>query len=140
MKTNLIRGPSAQGLILDPEFRAEWLKLADRCPWATSFQGPDFGAAWYEYYGGRFEPLLLIAGGDGGSLGGIFPLAVARDDGRTIVAAGAWQAEYQAWVSAPEIGDEFPASAMRRLNAEFPRTTLRLLYLPPGVPCGWLSD
>ncbi len=139
MKIVTARDAEADDLLRDAGFRAEWLRLAGLCPWATAFQGPDFGHAWYASYRERYEPLLVQARAADGALAGLLPLAVGREDQRELVVAGAGQAEYHAWINSPEAGDEFPAQAIRWLQGAFPHSLLKFQYLPPGTPQGWLS-
>lgn len=140
MTVSAARGTEADDLLRDDRFRAEWRHLAEDCPWATAFQGPDFGYAWYLSYRKRYEPLLVMERTGDGTLAGLLPLAIGCADPRELVLAGAWQAEYHAWISAPGIGDRFPAHAMQWLRGAFPSSVLTFRYLPPGTPLGWLAD
>ena len=125
-------------LVRDPVFRERWQALHLQCPWATAFQGPGFGCAWYSSYGSRFEPVLVLSRDGDGQLNGLMALAVSREDGKLVV-VGAGQAEYQVWICPPELGGEFAWQTIQSLRREFPRAVLTFRYLPPGTPTAWLA-
>ena len=97
MQSEVVSGSEAGELLAQQQFREDWQKLSDECPWATSFQGPDFAVAWYQCYQDRFTPLLLLSRDEDGRLTGLLTLAVGASDGAVVV-AGDVQAEYQAWI------------------------------------------
>lgn len=137
MNIDIARGSEADSLLADSRFRADWSALCERCPWATSFQGVDFVCTWYRVYRRRFEPILLVSRDRDGALDGLLPIAWC-DDGELLVAGGT-QAEYQAWICAPELSDAFVREVVRSLRRQFPGTVLRFLYLPPGTPTAWFK-
>jgi CelD/BcsL family acetyltransferase involved in cellulose biosynthesis len=90
-------------------------------------------------YRGDYEPVLVLGRDSAGRLEGLLPLAVHGASGRVVV-AGDQQAEYQSWVSTPEMGGAFAWEAVKAVQREFPGAVLRFKYLPPGTPVGWLAD
>ena len=50
--------------------------------------------------------------------------------------AGAWQAEYHAWVCPPQLGDEFAWQALSAVGRAY-RSAVTFQYLPPGTPTRW---
>ena len=135
----LVRGPEAESLLADASFVAQWSQLASHCPWATGFQSAGYVRTWHRVYRERFEPLLILSHAPDGALQGLLTLAACRRTGRVAV-AGDVQAEYQAWLATPELGDAFPLAALRRLRSDLPSAVLRFNYLPPGAPTAWLAD
>src|ERR1700722_4969049 len=139
MTPHLVRGTDAHALLAEPGFLNDWRRLAERCPWATAFQTPDYAPAWYDVYRRRFEPILVLGRGGAGGLTGLLTLARCRgDDG--LVVAGGRQAEYQAWLCEPDLAAEFPRQAFGALGTSFPRAVLTFRYLPSGTPLRWLGD
>ncbi len=138
LSVHLLRGVQADSLLEDPAFRAEWLGLCQRCPWATAYQQPDYAAVWYAVYRRRFEPILVLSRDGDGALQGLLALTLSARDGGLIVAGGR-QAEYQTWISPPDLGGAFAAQAVRALRRSFPRAVLTFQYLPPGAPTDWLD-
>ena len=134
----MVRGSEAFGLLERSTFLSEWARLCQQCPWVSAFQSGEFCAAWYRNYRQRFEPLLVLARDENGRLVGMLPLGASTEDGK-IVVAGSWQAEYQCWISTPEIGEAFPWHAMQSLRPLMGRSMLTFRYLPPKVPLTWLS-
>jgi CelD/BcsL family acetyltransferase involved in cellulose biosynthesis len=137
MKVEIVRGSEADSLLADPLFRAEWLRLCERCPWATAFQGADFVGTWYRIYRSRFEPVVVLLREHDATLSGLLTLACS-DDGALLVAGGA-QAEYQAWVCAPDSSDAFVREAVQSLRRQFPGAVLTFRFLPPGTPTVWFT-
>lgn len=134
----IIDSSEAEALCEQDAFHAEWSRLAAACPWATAFQRPEFVVRWYRSYRERFAPRLVVANDPAGGLGGLLTLAVDRARGDTVV-AGAWQAEYHAWITRPEQGDAFPRAAFAALRPSLTSRGLSFRYLPPGTPTGWLG-
>jgi hypothetical protein len=139
MKIDVIEGAAAAGLLREQSFQSQWAELASNCPWGTPFQGSGFVAAWYRTYASRFQPLLVTGREDAG-LVGLLPLAIDRASGR-VSAAGTWHAEYQTWLATPERGEEFGWQALDAVRRRRRRIgSLRLGYLPPGTPLGWMDS
>ncbi len=134
-----LRDQAARQMLADSKFLGEWQQLSAACPWATPFQSVAFARCWYAAYAKTFEPLLAIARGADGQLVGMFPLAIARDGSRTLIAAGDDQAEYQGWINHPSLADEFIANAIRAIRSSFPRHSLKLHFLTPGISTKWLE-
>jgi CelD/BcsL family acetyltransferase involved in cellulose biosynthesis/ribosomal protein S18 acetylase RimI-like enzyme len=138
MNIHIIRGAEAESLLNRDEFRADWLRLCARCPWATAFQQPDYGALWYDAYRSRFEPVFVLSRDEEGALNGLLTLALSgREEG--LIVAGGRQAEYQTWICPPSRGGEFAWQAVRALQRNFPRAVLTFQYLAPGTPTAWLA-
>jgi CelD/BcsL family acetyltransferase involved in cellulose biosynthesis len=135
----LSRGDDAYKRSGDPTFIAEWARLQDACPWATTCQAHGFVEAWYTLHRDGYEPVIVEAREADSTLVGLLTLARRRSGG-DLVAAGDFQAEYQTWISLPEIGGLFPRLALERLEREFPRGRLRLKYLPPGLPEAFIGS
>jgi CelD/BcsL family acetyltransferase involved in cellulose biosynthesis/GNAT superfamily N-acetyltransferase len=139
MNVQILQGHQADALLADEAFRAEWSALLAQCPWATAFQSPAFVTTWYQSYAARFQPVLVLARDENSHLRGLFTLA-RRTSGEDLVVAGAWHAEYHAWICAPAHGDSFPAHAFAALRKAFPHDNLRMQYLPPNTPIGWIAN
>jgi CelD/BcsL family acetyltransferase involved in cellulose biosynthesis len=135
----LLQAADAAALLADESFRAEWLDLQDRCPWATAFQAPVFVVEWYRIYGDHYQPVLIVSRDVKGQLTGLLPLAVAQGN-RKLKVAGGHQAEYQAWICLPAQAKTFPRQALDLVRQQFPSATLQFRYLPAAVPLGWLAD
>jgi hypothetical protein len=135
----LVQAADAAALLADESFRAEWLDLQDRCPWATAFQAPVFVVEWYRIYRDQYQPVLIVSRDLKGQLVGLLPLAVSQAD-RKVKVAGGHQAEYQAWICLPEQAKTFPRQALDLVRQQFPSATLQFRYLPAAVPLGWLAD
>jgi CelD/BcsL family acetyltransferase involved in cellulose biosynthesis len=138
MNIEVLVGGEADGLIRDGNFREQWRKLYDICPWRTVFQSEGFVVTWYETYKDRFTPVLVIGTGKESGISGLFTLAIEKESGRLVV-AGTNNAEYHAWLSVPEDGNIFIETALQRLAEKFPDKTLLLLFAPPDVPLEWAT-
>jgi CelD/BcsL family acetyltransferase involved in cellulose biosynthesis/GNAT superfamily N-acetyltransferase len=138
MDVQLLLGEAAQETLNDPDFRAAWRRLYESCPWGTLLQSPDFCLPWYEIYRDLYAPLLVQAHDSRGGLAGLFTLAVSKADGQLSV-AGAGMAEYQVWISTPELGNRFIEAALEQLRDHFPGKSLRLLFLPSKAPMEWVA-
>src|SRR4051812_41310525 len=129
MLLEIVQGARVQQVLRDEMFLQEWKRVHEQCAWASAFMRPEFAAAWYASYQHRSQPLLVAARDpNDGRVVGMMPLALGPDS--QIVGVGAWQAEYQGWICAPDLDDHFPARAIDALRKAFPETTLRLCYLP----------
>jgi len=133
-----VLGEAAQEKLGDPTFQTAWRRLYELCPWGTLLQSPDFCLPWYEIYRDLYSPLLVLAVDSSGGLSGLFPLAISESDGQLVV-AGAGMAEYQVWISTPELGNRFIEAALDRLRDHFPGKSLRLLFLPSKAPMEWMA-
>jgi CelD/BcsL family acetyltransferase involved in cellulose biosynthesis/GNAT superfamily N-acetyltransferase len=139
MKFQIARGKAAHGLLADEPFLHDWNALAQQCAWTTAFQRKDFAKAWYHAYRRRFEPVLAMLQDDANRLRALLPLAL--DPRGNLVAVGAWQSEYQGWISDPAIdADQFLLQAVRELRREFSGARIMLRYLAPGSPTGWIQQ
>jgi CelD/BcsL family acetyltransferase involved in cellulose biosynthesis/RimJ/RimL family protein N-acetyltransferase len=135
---NLRVDAAAQEALRDPSFQLSWQRLYERCPWGTLLQSADFCLPWYELYGDLYTPLLVTANDGEGELVGLFTLAIGKADGQLVV-AGAQMAEYQVWISEPELGNRFIEAALDALRQRYPDKTLRLLFLPSKAPLEWMT-
>ncbi len=131
METSLLVGDEALRALADNAFRASYNRLYERCPWATAFQHLDFLDVWYAVYRQPYAPILALVHRHGELCGA---LALARSATGGLVAAGAHQAEYQGWLSEAATSDAVAEGIFMALRRAFPGRTLRLRYLPPGVP------
>lgn len=126
-------GDKAWDLLSSPGFLLDWQDLEAACPWATPYQSSHFIVTWLRHYRARFAPVVVTLRSPEGGLSGLLVLAASleRDE---LVVAGAHQAEYQAWLAAPESHAEFIARAVSALDEVLPGQDLRFRYLPPGLP------
>jgi CelD/BcsL family acetyltransferase involved in cellulose biosynthesis len=138
MRVEVWKGEAAQARLHSGELREEWETLYAGCPWASVFQSYSYASTWYEIYRSQFTPLIVAGISDDGVLCGLLLLALGADGNP--VAAGGRQAEYQVWLARPLDGDAFIEMALDRLGAECPGRALRLRYLPPNTPIGWLRS
>lgn len=138
MHLEIVEKPHAASLLAEDGFLTQWSELYEGCPWATVMQSPDFACAWYAAYQSRVDPILVVSRGDDGRLNGLLALGMSSRAG--LVVAGAHQAEYHAWISSPELGDEFAWRAIRAVRQRFPAHPLSFRYLPPNTPLRWLSE
>ncbi len=139
MQIDVIRGAAAHVLCADPGFRAAWMALLARCPWATAFQSPGFVCTWYSVHAAQVEPVLLLWRDADGGLRGLLPLCRSGRDGLAV--AGTVQAEYHAWICAAEDCATFGMAALRAARPLIPgRTSLHFQYLPPALPVDWLRQ
>jgi CelD/BcsL family acetyltransferase involved in cellulose biosynthesis len=122
-------------LISRPKFKDAWDDLFENCPWATVFQGRDFVCSWYTCF--PTYPKIIICDWDGDKMNGIITLT--HNQGR-LTGAGLDLAEYQAWLSYPEISEEFLLNALKVLKIEFPKASLYLKYLNDKVPIHFFSE
>ncbi|NQT53539.1 GNAT family N-acetyltransferase, partial [bacterium] len=135
MNVELACHDDAAARLRDPSFRESWAALHARCPWATGFQSPGFGLAWYDSYAEAFTPMLLASRSADGSLAGLLALAEEKATGRLVV-AGDRQAEYRGWLAEPDDADAFIQAALAALAGR----SLFFGYLPPGTPTGWVTE
>ncbi|KGF83199.1 hypothetical protein IA69_03030 [Massilia sp. JS1662] len=138
MSAHLVGGADALACIGSAPFAAAWRALHARCPWATGCQHPDFVLPWYDLYGARHAPVVVVDAAPDGTLRGLLTLALDRAGAR-LTGAGGVQAEYQGWIAAPDDADRFAAAAMACIRAALPHARTCLKYLPPGIPLGWLD-
>lgn len=133
----IIRGEAADRLLNDPQFVDEWSALCAICPWAIAFQGPAFIRSWVQTYREKITPIVAMSRDSSGQLVGMIVLA-RYADGKLFV-AGAYQAEYQAWICIPELAGSFPPAFMAAVRRELPSGGLVMRYLPPGIPLDWVK-
>jgi len=123
-------------VIASPEFQSQWTALADKCPWGTALQTPEFACTWYQCYEEVYRPLILVRYAVSGEMDGLMALATERASGK-LTFAGAHQAEYNVWLALP--GEQtFIVEALERLR-ELGFPSLTFTYLPPGTPLEWLQ-
>ena len=126
------RFAEAAKLLRDQNFRWQWLRLHEKCPWATTAQNPGFVCSWYEAYSQEYDPFLVYQLSASDELVGLLPVALGRN--RQAVLPGARQAEYKGWLALRSNGKSFFAESLRVLSKETQIRTLLFRYLPPGVP------
>jgi CelD/BcsL family acetyltransferase involved in cellulose biosynthesis len=132
----VLRGDEALDWMRTAENREAWALLYDQCPWSTAFFSSAFFALWCRNYAQLWSPLLVIGRRSTGALAGIMPLATR---GGVVTGAGTHQAEYHGWLSTEEDAEPFGTGALDAVARSLPRHTLRLHYLPPGVPAAFLE-
>jgi len=142
--SKILVGTEAFKLLEEPKFRKEWIELYDSCTWATAFQSFEFVSNWYKEYQEEYTP-ILVAHWQEDRLVGLMPLAVpARKknsiDDHQIRGAGYHYAEYQGWISTPEIHDTFISQAFQGLFDKFPGYRIKFSYLPSQTPKAWLKN
>ena len=136
LEFHLLRGDAALDWTRKAENRDAWGLVYDQCPWGTAYSSSEFFEVWCRNYGQLWSPLLIIARRDEGAVAGIMPLATR---GGVVTGAGTHQAEYHGWLSTEEDAESFIAGALDAIARSLPRHTLRLHYLPPGVPTAALE-
>lgn len=139
MTTHITQHEAAWALLQDQSFCQDWDELFAQCLWATPFQGRAFVTTWYEVYATRYEPLLVSRRRADGQLTGLLTLAIDRKSGLPAI-AGTHHAEYQVWLSRPELGNEFILAALATLRSTFPTQSLFFKYLPPNAPLTWAKS
>ena len=132
MPLKIARSAEAAKLLKDQNFRWQWLRLYEGCPWATTAQSPAFVCSWYEAYQEDYRPFLVSQLSASNDLVGFLPVALGRN-GQAVL-PGAHQAEYKGWLSLPSNGTAFFAESLRVLSRETGIGTLSFRYLPPGAP------
>lgn len=108
-----------------------WKRLFQACSWRFPTLGIEYCRLWYQHYRDSWEPLLLVGKDQHDRQQAIFPLAL---EAHSITGAGAHQAEYHGWLSDESIAGPFLRAALAELRLCFPRHTVRLRYLAPGIP------
>ncbi len=111
----------------------EWEALERACPWSTPYQSSAFVLAWLRHYGGQFAPVVITQRSEQGALVGLLVLGAGLH-GKRLVAAGAHQAEYQAWLATPETSAGFIVDALAAVDDLLPGHDLTFKYTPPGLP------
>jgi CelD/BcsL family acetyltransferase involved in cellulose biosynthesis len=139
MHLTVLTGREALNCVNSKEFQSRWKSLHGSCPWATACQHPDFVEPWYALYYEHFLPVMIFAEGNDGSLAGLLPLALHRNETR-LTGAGEQQAEYQGWIQTPDADASFIVNAMRKIWGRFPGVDIFLKYLPPSIPLHWVDE
>ena len=139
MKIDILSGAEATTWLREEANREKWKDLYSRCPWGTVCQSEEFVAPWYDAYERLYTPVIVFSTGASGKLAGLMTMAVANDSGELSVACGG-QAEYQTWLADTQDGNAFITAALQKLGEQFPRSTVRFLFVPPSTPLDWLSS
>jgi CelD/BcsL family acetyltransferase involved in cellulose biosynthesis len=119
------------------QFQREWSDLVDRSPHASMFQTPEWLLPWWTHTGG-VEPRNLIARRDGRLVA--FASFVRRREqvlgfgARTIVLAGAPQADRSGLLHDPADGEALAASARALVEATRTVDMARLSEIEVGAP------
>jgi CelD/BcsL family acetyltransferase involved in cellulose biosynthesis len=137
MPLRIARAAEAAKMLEDEGFRSGWLRLYQRCPWATAGQSPAFVTSWYEAYKEQYSPLLVCEFSDSNDLIGFLPVGL-RAFGQAVL-PGAHQAEYKSWLAQPSNGGSFLEASLRLLSQETEIGALLFRYLPPGTPIGGVA-
>jgi CelD/BcsL family acetyltransferase involved in cellulose biosynthesis/RimJ/RimL family protein N-acetyltransferase len=130
------RDAEADRYLASPDVQTDWLALWDQCPWATGLQRPEFVGTWYRCYAERYRPLIVVRYWADGRLDGLMTLAVDKRGG-ALVFAGAFQADYHAWLARPG-PQTFITAALNELS-RLGFASLTFLCLPPDSPLDWLE-
>lgn len=130
-------GVNALDRLQSDDFLIKWNALLNDCPWATAYQAPDFALPWYQLYQNRYSPVIVYMERKNGELVGLMTLALAAD-GKSLVACGERQAEYQCWLEKPDGPDPFIQDALTELRRRFADARLHLKYLPANTPIEWM--
>lgn len=125
----MLRGTEADAALHDADFVARWLTLLQRCPYATVFQRPEFVRPWYSTYRREWEPIVLLSRATSGELTGLWLLAW-NESRRSLIHAGAQQAEYHTWLASAGTEAPFLKSAWMELRQHLAVTRLSFQYLP----------
>lgn len=137
----ILSGQDAREQLADADFRREWMSLHAACPWATSMQSLTFVAAWYDFYGSEYEPVIAAARDAENKLAGLLPLAVERSGSARLVVAGDYLCEYGTWLAPTAAdGNRFIAESLTALAEKFPNAVLQFLYLAAATPLEWLNE
>jgi CelD/BcsL family acetyltransferase involved in cellulose biosynthesis len=131
-------GDEASSRFLHRSFLDRWHHLYEDCPWATSFQSPEYTQTWFDCYHEWYKPVLIHQSDGRSGLRGLLVLALTAD-GSALTVAGGHQAEYQSWLAAPGDDGTFIIQALDAVRAAFPQHDLAFRYLPPEVPLQGLS-
>jgi CelD/BcsL family acetyltransferase involved in cellulose biosynthesis len=146
IRADLLSGEAAAAWWEEKGLIAQWRALLEECPWATSYQSPQFACAWYRTYASEFEAMIFVARDNDGDLKGLLPLARPRNGAgppyrpSDLLAAGGHQAEYQIWICRPEDSEDVARAVVDCVRRLRPKALLTLHYLPPGVPLGALAQ
>jgi CelD/BcsL family acetyltransferase involved in cellulose biosynthesis len=132
-------GMNALDRLRSASYLSKWNVLANSCPWATAYQGPDFVLPWYQLYQSQYLPVIVYMEEDDGELAGLMTLALAAN-GKALVASGEKQAEYQCWLEKPDGSHRFIENALAQVRSRFGGARLHLKYMPPNTPVGWMKS
>ena len=133
MTTRCYSGKAALAQVQDRQFRENWRRLFEACPWSTVHQRVEFADIWYSAYRAVFEPLLLTQEDESCGLTGLLALGRSRHTGE-LVPVGGGHSEYQVWLAEPSQSQQFIESALDHLVRMFPGGRLTFLFAPPGTP------
>ncbi|RIJ42307.1 GNAT family N-acetyltransferase [Pontibacter oryzae] len=134
----LITGGDVLKIMESSKFLAEWGQLYEVCPWGTVFQSPDYVKCWYQCFGDKHNPILVVARQES-ALTGVLPLA-ENIKGLGIAGAGGWSAYYHTWLATPTNGNTFIAAALDLIRQNYPNQDIFFKYLPPQTPTKWFQE
>jgi hypothetical protein len=120
----------------DKEFKDNWNKLYEDCPWSSIYQSWGFVSKWYEIYEKDVIPVLILSFRKANLVG---LLALAKDNS-ILFGAGGNQAEYQVWLSTPTEGEEFMVKALELMKEKFPKNSVHLKYIPSNAPLNKIKE
>ncbi|NNE99625.1 MAG: GNAT family N-acetyltransferase [Pyrinomonadaceae bacterium] len=138
MSLNLTRKNESQNLLENPEFKAKWMDLHGKCPWASLFQDVRYLEIWNRHYKNVAEFIIVYEMNKDGDLTGLFPLSRCRTTGKLSL-AGDYHSEYDSWLALRENGDSFINKALLKLGEEFPDKRLQMMFIAPGSPMKWVE-
>lgn len=129
LSVEVLYGQPACAAIANCQFVTDWRALCIECPHATTFQYPEFVRSWYRSYSTKWQPLIITQRDRDQKLIGLWLLAYDPAL-RTLVHAGAHQAEYHTWLASPGNDLTFLYAAWSELRRSFAFSELRFKYLP----------
>ncbi|MCL6260437.1 GNAT family N-acetyltransferase [Aquiflexum sp. TKW24L] len=115
----------SRALALDQRFLMAWDELYSTCPWATVFQSRDFILTWFDCFF-EFQPTILTDW-DGKTMHGLWILTESK---RGFSGPGLDLAEYQVWLSTPQVQQTFVKEALKVFSKIFPKKSIHLKYIP----------
>jgi len=129
---NIQSGSNALALMHDSDFQQEWTALAHIDPRITVFQEPAYCLAWFSATEASEEAILLTRRREGNNaLDGVMVLSRKLESG-AIRHAGAHQAIYDGWISAPDEQANFAEACVEAVFENFEIQTWIWRHLPPG--------
>lgn len=142
-KVEVLIGKGVLNLIEEEEFLEDWEELYHSCPWATPYQSREYVCSWYNLYQKDYIP-IIIKRQENGRLTGLLTLALPSENihlgQKFIVAAGNFDADYQAWLTTRADDNVFIKGAIQTLWEHFPQHDLMLKYIPRQVPLSWIDS
>jgi CelD/BcsL family acetyltransferase involved in cellulose biosynthesis/RimJ/RimL family protein N-acetyltransferase len=138
MSVFLARGNEAKELFHNTEFQTKWQHLFEICEWSTVFQSLQFLEVWHRNYQEFQELIIVYEHNERNELIGLFPLSFDIKESQLCV-AGTYHSEYQTWLATNENRNLFIDKSLDLLEKEFPKSSLKFMFLAPNSPLEWLD-